>query len=223
MSPQSTADYQFSKLCSLYLGDFELEDFRQEPVKFSDKLRAVNVVYTNCNTKSKREVLIKELMAHYTVHSSGSCLHNYDDPLADRPSKGFWRKKEIYASRVESSKKYMFTLSMENAISQDYHDEKIFQCFLAGSIPIYAGATNIADYVPTGSYILATDFKNGKELADYLQRVSEDEELYNSYMAWKKKPFEEKFVDRYRHSLDFVYDFMCETIAANEGVTCRSD
>merc|ERR1711892_19725 len=44
------------------------------------------------------------------------------------------------------------------------------------------------DYVkaaPLNSFIHVDDFKGPKELADYLHQLDKDDNLYNSYFAWK--------------------------------------
>ena len=46
---------------------------------------------------------------------------------------------------------------------------------MAGCIPVYLGAPNISDYIPSGCYIDFGVFSSYDELHNYLVGVSEDE------------------------------------------------
>lgn len=48
---------------------------------------------------------------------------------------------------------YKYSLAIENYSCQDYWTEKIADCFLSWTIPIYWGATNILSYFPENSMI----------------------------------------------------------------------
>ncbi len=48
---------------------------------------------------------------------------------------------------------YKFSLAIENSSLPDYWTEKISDCFMAYTIPIYYGCTNIHEYFPEGSIL----------------------------------------------------------------------
>lgn len=48
--------------------------------------------------------------------------------------------------------KYKYAVIIENCSYPDYWTEKLSDCFLAGSYPLYYGAPNISDYFDEGSY-----------------------------------------------------------------------
>lgn len=50
---------------------------------------------------------------------------------------------------------YRYSLAVENFSGPDYWTEKIADCFLAWSMPIYFGCTNLADFFPAESYVAA--------------------------------------------------------------------
>ena len=54
---------------------------------------------------------------------------------------------------------YKFSLAIENSSSPDYWTEKLSDCFMAYTIPIYYGCTNIDNYFPPGS-VLKIDINN---------------------------------------------------------------
>ncbi len=49
---------------------------------------------------------------------------------------------------------YKYSLAVENSSSPDYWTEKIADCFLSWSVPIYYGCTNLEDYLPPESFII---------------------------------------------------------------------
>lgn len=48
---------------------------------------------------------------------------------------------------------YRYSLAIENSASPDYWTEKIADCFLSWTVPIYYGCTNLEDYFPAESFI----------------------------------------------------------------------
>lgn len=48
---------------------------------------------------------------------------------------------------------FRFSIAIENSSTPDYWTEKIVDCFLGWTIPIYFGAPNIGDYFPKDSFI----------------------------------------------------------------------
>ena len=48
---------------------------------------------------------------------------------------------------------YRYSLAIENTSKPDYWSEKIADCFVSYTVPLYFGATNIDQYFPEGSYI----------------------------------------------------------------------
>jgi hypothetical protein len=64
--------------------------------------------------------------------------------------------------------RYRFCLCFENCGFPGYITEKIYDCFLAGVVPIYLGAPDIADRFPAGSFI---DFRTFSSTAEMLGRL----------------------------------------------------
>jgi hypothetical protein len=48
---------------------------------------------------------------------------------------------------------YHFSLAIENTVATDYWTEKVADCFLSWTCPIYNGAPNLADFFPRDSFI----------------------------------------------------------------------
>lgn len=86
--------------------------------------------------------------------------------------------KGTVKSKKETYKKYKFALCYENARGfPGYITEKIFDCFFAGCVPIYLGASNVTDYIPANTFIDKRNFETYEELYDYLKNMSDSEYL----------------------------------------------
>ena len=57
------------------------------------------------------------------------------------------------AQKFEGIEPYKFHLVIENHIGPDVWSEKLADCFLGFSVPIYSGCPNISDYFPRDSYV----------------------------------------------------------------------
>lgn len=86
---------------------------------------------------------------------------------------------DVYCGRSDSKyktlSKYDFCLCFENMKMDGYITEKIFDCFYAGTIPIYLGAKDVSSYIPKGCYIDFTEFSDWDELNDYLQSMTSEQ------------------------------------------------
>ncbi|WP_146202885.1 glycosyltransferase family 10 domain-containing protein [Pedobacter paludis] len=89
------------------------------------------------------------------------------------------RKAEILAQ-------YNFCLCFENAYGfSGYITEKIFDSLMAGAIPIYKGADNIAEYIPKNCYINYDDFSTIGEMHKFLTNLT-DNEIVEYQLAIRK-------------------------------------
>jgi hypothetical protein len=84
--------------------------------------------------------------------------------------------------KIEVLKKYRFSICFENTpLLKGYVTEKIQNCFAAGCVPVYWGASNITSYIPKECYIDYRDFKSNEELYQTLKSM--DEKRYSQYLA----------------------------------------
>ncbi len=119
-----------------------------------------------------------ELMQHIEVHSYGRVLNNRT--LSGPDLRRVTKHQTIAA--------YPFCLAFENSIATDYVTEKIYDCLMAGTVPIYLGTPDVAEFVPEGSYIDATAHGGPRGLAAYLKHLLERPDEYASYLAWRDRP-----------------------------------
>ncbi|XP_043541231.1 4-galactosyl-N-acetylglucosaminide 3-alpha-L-fucosyltransferase 9-like [Chiloscyllium plagiosum] len=81
-----------------------------------------------------------------------------------------------------------FYLSFENSNHEDYITKKLYNTFLAGTVPVVLGPSrkNYENYIPADSFIHVDDFKSAQELAAYLNMLNDNEDLYMNYFKWRK-------------------------------------
>jgi hypothetical protein len=83
--------------------------------------------------------------------------------------------KGAASSKSEVLGQYTFALCFENSILKGWITEKIFDCFFAGTIPVYWGAPDIAEWVPTECFIDKRKFSDYAELKDFLRSLNEND------------------------------------------------
>jgi alpha-1,3-fucosyltransferase 10 len=127
---------------------------------------------------SRRVEYLMGLMARLPVDSYGRIFRNGALPGPDRGS----------VSKLEVVARYKFTLAFENAIEPDYVTEKFFEPLIAGSVPVYRGAPNVAEFAPgPRCFVDAADFAGPAALAEYLRHLAEDEAAYEGFLSWKRQ------------------------------------
>ncbi len=78
--------------------------------------------------------------------------------------------------KADCMKWYKFSFAYENIRDiPGYVTEKIFDCFQAGSVPIYWGASNVDVYIPKNCFIAREDFESDAALYEYLVNMTEQE------------------------------------------------
>ena len=114
-----------------------------------ERTESVLFMASNCRDSVGRLAIVRELQQTHgiPVHSFGRCLHN-----ADLPS-DIAKIADPVKQKQQLMRRYKFIISIENSLAPDYVTEKLYQPFLAGTVPIYLGAPNVEDYAPRGSFV----------------------------------------------------------------------
>jgi hypothetical protein len=76
------------------------------------------------------------------------------------------RKREVMSD-------FRFAICFENCAFPGYVTEKIFDCFLAGCIPVYFGAPDITDFVPSQAFVDYRRFGDYADLDRFLRGMTE--------------------------------------------------
>ena len=112
---------------------------------------------------------------------------------------------------------YKFSIAMENSNGDGYISEKIIDSLMAGTIPIYYGSYLIDEYINPKVYIMIKGEKDIQEKIEYIKKIDNDQNLYNSilkekifinddYITIMKKTEEEKKLFLYNiYSIYFIF------------------
>lgn len=138
--------WQSEKIRSALQVDYETK------TEFSRKRATVFWAASHCI--KWRDDLVASLMNGIVVDSYGSCVNTMgrDD-----------RSAQTFLS-------YKFYLSIENSVCLDYMTEKLWNPLLSGNVPVYFGAPNVFEILPTTHSVIPIDkFDSPQHLADCLQ------------------------------------------------------
>lgn len=128
--------------------------------------------------------------------------HIHPDPLLEAA-------RRVYRGRASTKRdvlsQYTFALCFENMILNGWITEKIFDCFFAGTVPVYWGPPNVTDYIPVECFIDMRRFADYQELHAFLKSLDENtirrykEHARDFLSSPQFKPFsKEAFVDIFR-------------------------
>lgn len=123
----------------------------------------------------------------------------------------YWRHRrqlmQVYKgscpSKFEVLSQYTFSLCFENMQMAGYITEKIFDCFYAGTVPVYLGASDIQSLLPAEAYIDARQFDSWEELWRMLSsltstRIDAIRDAGRAFM-------ESELADKYVYSMEQIF------------------
>jgi hypothetical protein len=135
-----------------------------------------NFVYHNAASGKGavlRREFCKKLMEYKHIDCPGQVMNNMENGLSERFSNDWERAK------IGFLKNYKFTIAFENSFQFGYTTEKLYQPFMANSVPIYWGNPDVtADFNPK-AFINCNEYDNNFD--DVIKRVIEldnDNDLY---------------------------------------------
>ena len=91
------------------------------------------------------------------------------DPL-QAAARRAWRG--TVASKSETLSRYTFAICFENMALEGWVTEKVFDCLVAGTIPVYLGAPDIERWLDPDCFVDMRRFSGYDELREYLRSLS---------------------------------------------------
>eukprot|EP00462_Mataza_sp_D1_P022655 CAMPEP_0175131284 /NCGR_PEP_ID=MMETSP0087-20121206/6458_1 /TAXON_ID=136419 /ORGANISM="Unknown Unknown, Strain D1" /LENGTH=429 /DNA_ID=CAMNT_0016413559 /DNA_START=214 /DNA_END=1502 /DNA_ORIENTATION=+ len=177
------------------------------PVNMTRKTKLVAAVISRCDRAQKRSLILKELMKYVHVHSFGSCDHNADleeGVPAGSGGRSWTRKLTVLGE-------FKFVLAFENADYLDWVTEKLPHAMLAGSLPVFWGASNVRDYLPSPhSAVIVSEFPSVQALAQHLLELDKNDTKYLEYFEWKKKDFSPSFIRQRKNCVRLAQCRICQ-------------
>ena len=107
--------------------------------------------------------------------------------------------------KSEGTNPYMFQIAIENAQRRFYFADKIYDCFVTGTVPIYWGAPNIGDFFDMRGILT---FNHPNELKEILESLSP--EKYESMLDGVKENFER--VKKYIRPDDLLFENIADRL-----------
>lgn len=125
--------------------------------------------------------------------------HKYRQDVArDFPYKDdlYGRGRNYIDKKITGLKDYMFSVAMENEISDVYYTEKILDCFLTGTIPIYWGTKKIINFFNPDGIVFLNQID--------IRKI--DENLYNDKIEAVRENLDiaKKINYTSNHMIDFI-------------------
>ena len=158
--------------------------------KWGERYSAVVFVANNCySLNNHREKFVKLLQKYVQVDSVSGCLHNKD-----------WPRGISRYDKIGLLERYKVYIAAENSIDKDYVSEKVYEGLVASAVPIYLGAPNVEEYIPSNSAIIAqTNFTENdiSILATVVKKVFTDEAEYDRWISFKHHDYEDWFKKRF--------------------------
>lgn len=98
--------------------------------------------------------------------------------------------KGVCESKYEILSQYNFCLCLENMAMKGYITEKIFDCFYAGTIPLYLGAPDIEALIPANAFIDCRKFDSWTALYRAVESMAPEDihRMRESGRAFVKSP-----------------------------------
>jgi hypothetical protein len=87
-------------------------------------------------------------------------------------------------NKIVALKDYMFSLIIENDNTHNWFTEKIVDCLVTGTVPIYWGCSNIGDYFNVKGFIQINDINDFKNMTPKLNK-----DTYNNMLPFIKENF----------------------------------
>lgn len=99
-------------------------------------------------------------------------------------------------NKIETLSNYKFSICFENTSSEpDYISEKIFDCFLANTVPIYLGSPNVSNLLPKNTFIDYREFNSKQALFNFIYTMSKED--YAKYIKGINSFIESNDIKKY--------------------------
>ena len=178
-------------------------------------------IASNCWTRFQtnegfdRDALVRNLSEHFSVESLGQCgaKDKVKGIMPEKVGAALYNRHGCSKAKPHQKRcitsKYAFFLSYENSIAADYVTEKVYEPLLVGTVPVYVGAPNVENHLPTSHCIIKhTDFPDYKTLAHYLKCVIKTPAIYHHYTAWRERELFSYWKPRFE---DATQEPLCKT------------
>jgi hypothetical protein len=117
---------------------------------FHDRQPKAVFVARNCEGNARNLLLSSLVQAGVPIDSISSCKPQGTSDVG-------WPANVAGSDKHGALKKYRVYMAFENMMEPGYVTEKIMDGYMGGNVNVYLGASDVADYVPSDSFIDARD------------------------------------------------------------------
>ncbi|HMO77669.1 MAG TPA: glycosyltransferase family 10 [Candidatus Paceibacterota bacterium] len=135
------------------------------PDQLKDKTDFCSFVYSNYRGEKARQALFTSLSSYKKVNAGGKYLNNIGGPVANK---------------LAFESKHKFSIACENSSRSGYTTEKIIGAFMAQTIPIYWGDTDIDKQFNKKRFINCHDYDSFDDVLRRVKEIDNDDNLYLS-------------------------------------------
>lgn len=168
--PLTFKDRHFRKPQFFDLGLYK--NFQYQNRNYTDEILEDKVFFANfiCGHESENNIrgdFFKKLCKYKRVESAGTYLNNMPNGLiVDREHK------------LDFQKKCKFTLCFESTKHEGFITEKIADAFLAGTIPVYYGSSDVNQIFNKNAFINVSDYASFGDVINKIIELDNDDEKY---------------------------------------------
>ena len=120
--------------------------------KTYDELTQMDATY-GAVSKDKNKLFSGVISGHNALEGHYFRLKVLEDIKQKFEIDLFGKRHNFIPDKWDALYPYQFSLAMENSSQPDYWTEKIMDCYLACTMPVYYGCSNIDKYFPKDSFI----------------------------------------------------------------------
>lgn len=181
----------------IYYSDTEAKDLDEKKL-IEDKEYFCSFVFGHQSANNIREELLHKLGEYKRVESAGRFENNMpDNSICDN----YEKKKELL-------RKSKFNICAESTDLDGFVTEKMLHALACNTVPIYFGSKSVSEDFNPEAFIDLRDFNSVDDLVEYVKKVDQDAELYNSYLS-KQKYAEKNQYEKHLNELDSFLFNIC--------------
>ena len=165
----------------------------EEKQKIYEKTKICSYIASDKNYTKDQKMRIS-LLTYYqkNPHTNIELFGRGHNPLPENHEAG------EYDGKIFALKDYAFSLVIENHVQENYFSEKLLDCLLTGTIPIYHGCKKISEYFNMDGFIL---FNSEDQVKNIIENLSIEE--YNKKIDAVKENY--NIAKKYRDSVQYSY------------------
>lgn len=141
--------------------------FMAEKEKLKNRKFCAMVVSNGNNADPFRTEFFYRLSEYKQVDSGGRYLNNIDSDNG-----------QGVPDKLDFFRNYKFSFAFENVSHEGYCTEKLIESFAAGTIPVYWGDPDVAEYFNKDAFVNCHDFTSVDQIIDRIKEIDGDDEKY---------------------------------------------